>query len=487
MRRSKTESPGRGTTRALARFAAQLQYRDLPAPVIEAAKLAILNILAAALGGAHTRIGRLHLELAQDIGGGRRQSTLIGDGRRVSTALAAYANANLAFALDYEDVCCQVIHAGPIVVPAVLAAAEAQRASGRDVLTAVVAGYEVGTRIGLGMQPSAARGAQVWGQQYSPFASCAAVGRLGGLDAPTLDAALGIAGTYAPVPSAYKYFGVVSETRPMREVKLGWGWMSMAGLVAAQSARAGFGGGYGILDGNEGFWIMAGSDQHDFPAMTRALGRDWCILSTRYKLHPSIAWNHPAHVALQRLLRQHAVRPEDVRRLRAWNVGVARIADYQPQGAVDAQFSLPYTLATTLLGLPLTPALYSPRCIRSPAVRRALAKIECLTDPAMEQDWFVRHQMRSKIELQLRDGRVLVGEITFPDDSPPYGRDDVIRKLQELSGELLPAARLRAIVRAVDQLEKLPDIGALMRLLRPVRAGAATRAARARPRARPKR
>ena len=83
-------------------------------------------------------------------------------------------------------------------------------------------------------------------------------GKLYGLDADALDVAFGIAGTYATVPSAYKYFGIVAETRPMREVKLGWGWMSMAGTVAAQSAHRGFRGGHGVLDGEQGFYVMAG-------------------------------------------------------------------------------------------------------------------------------------------------------------------------------------------------------------------------------------
>lgn len=463
------DNPVDRVTRALASYAAETAFRDLPSEVIAAAKVAVLNSLAAAIGGAQTRIGRLHTELAREIGGGVRQSTLIGQGARVSRPIAAYANGSLAFALDYEDVCQYVIHPGPIVVPAALAVGEAQGASGRRLITAVVMGYEVGTRIGWSMQPSPERGAQVWGQQYTPFAACAAAGSLLRLSAEQMDVAFGVTGTYAPVPSAYKYFGIVEETRPMREAKLGWGWMSMAGVMGAISAKAGFRGGHGILDGSEGFWIMAGSDRCDFEKMTQGLGREWLILDTDYKLHPSIAWNHPPYVALRRLIDQHDLRPGEIEKVRVWNVGVSRIADFAPQSAVDAQFSLPYAIASTLLREPLTPALYDERKIRSARMRAMLGKIECIPDAAMDLDWFQGNTMRSRVEIELSDGRRLTAEVAFPADKPPYGRDQVIAKLRAMADGMLSEARVGQVVDAVDRLDRLADIGELVRLLVPAR------------------
>jgi 2-methylcitrate dehydratase PrpD len=456
-------------TRSLATWAAGLRFNDLPAPVVSHAKLAILNILAAAVGGAQTRIGRLHTQLAVEFGGGRREASVVGSTERVSPPFAAYANGNLAFAMDYEDVVHYVIHAGPIVVPAVLAVGEPARRNGRDVLAAVVAGYEIGTRIGLSMQPTAARGAQVWGQQYTPFAACAAAGNLLRLKAETLDAAFGITGTYATVPSAYKYFGVVAETRPMREVKLGWGWMSMAGTMGALSARAGFAGGHGILDGPEGFWIMAGSDRCDFAAMTAGLGQHWLVLDTEFKVHPSIAWNHPVHTALARFLREHGVTPADVERVVAKGLGASRIADYAPAGPVDAQFSLPYTIATTLLGLPLDANLYAERTLRSAAVKAMLARVRCEPDERADLLWFNEHREYFMITVELKSGRNVQFEVEYPRDKPEYGLPDIVRKLHALGEGVLPRTRREAIIEMVDNLEQVRDIGELGRLLRPAR------------------
>ena len=452
-------------TRQLASYAAGLRFKDLPREVIAHAKVAVLNIVAAAIGGARTRIGRIHAKLAKDFGGGISESTLIGGGGKVSRAAAAYANGNLAFALDYEDVCHYVIHAGPIVVPAALAIGESIGASGRQFLTAVVAGYESGTRIGLSMQPTAERGAQVWGQQYTPFAACAAVGNLLGLRAEAMDAAFGVTGTYATVPSAYKYFGIVAETRPMREAKLGWGWMSMAGTMGALSAQAGLRGGHGILDGQEGFWIMGGSDRVDHSQIVKDLGTTWLLLDTDFKLHPSIAWNHPPYVALCKLIAEHDVRAKDVVNVRVRNVGVNRIADYAPRSAVDAQFSLPYCIATTLLREPVSARLYDEKLIASRRVRSLLAKIECVADEQMELDWFQRNQMRTHIAITLTDGRTLEQTVTFPQDKPRYGKPDAIQKLRTMADYRFNEARIARIVDTIERLDKLTDIRDLMKLL----------------------
>ncbi len=452
-------------TRSLAEYAAAGNFDALPTDVVEHTKTCILNILGAALAGRKTRIGQMHIDLAKQTGGGISEATIIGDGARVSAAMASYANASLAFALDYEDVVCYCIHAGPVTIPSALAIGELVQANGRDLIAAIERGYEIGTRIGLSMQPSAERGSRVWGQQYTPFAPCIATSLLLRLDAEQIDAAMGVAGTYAPVPSAYKYFGIVEETRPMREAKLGWGWMALGGTFGALSAHQGFRGGYGILDGDEGFWIMAGSDQCDHSVMVKDLGQTHYILETEFKVHPSIAWNHPVHVGLKKLQANHNFRAEDVESIRVRGLGADRIADYKPSGAVDAMFSLPYTVATTLLGDKLLPTLYDQSRIDSDDVQNLLKRIRIEADAKADLAWFNEHRMCFDIHVELNDGRKLNENSEFARDKPKLGRPEIKEKFRELASVVLPAEKIDSIVTMVESLEELDDISKLCRLL----------------------
>jgi 2-methylcitrate dehydratase PrpD len=449
-----------GATSDLAAFASELRFEDLPEDVVETLKVATLNILGCCLGGAQTRIGRLHVELAKELGG-EGEAMIVGGGT-TSAPAAAYANASLGFALDYEDMIRYVAHPGHVTVGAGLAVG----GSGRDFLAALAAGFEICARIALAVQPTPERGAEVWGEQYHSFAAAATAGRLIGLDAERMEVAFGIAGAYTSVPSAYTYFGPVSETRPMREVKLAWGWNCLAGVVAALSAERGFAGGRGVLDGRHGFWIMHGSDRCDFERLTAGLGDEWLTRETEFKIHPSIGINHPAYWATKQLVEEHAVRAEDVERVRVTTLWAERIGDNSPVGEVDAQFSLPYTVAATILGEPLGAGMYAQERRDDPALRRLLGLIEVIADLAADRLFFEEQRLVQAVELVLADGTELRRKIEFPRDKPAFGRAEVERKFEDLAAGILDVPEREQVRDTVDRLETLADLGELTALLR---------------------
>jgi 2-methylcitrate dehydratase PrpD len=453
-------------TRDLVAFAAKTTYEDLSAEAVDAAKIAILNIIGNSIAGYQTRIGELHIGMAKDMGGGLGEATIIGDGTKVSVPLAAYANGNLGFALDYEDTVYYITHPGYITTASGLAMGEHLGSSGRDLLLAVILGYEILARIGMSMQPTPERGTQVWGEQYHPFASAITAGKLLGLDADALNVSFGIAGTYATVPSAYKYFGVIEETRPMREVKLGWGWMCMAGVVAAQSAKRGFKGGHGVLDGPQGFYIMAGSDRCDFDSMTKDLGKNWVITDTDYKPHPSIAWNHPPHDATKTLVAEHNITPDQVEKISIKGMGLNLIGDVSPAGAVDAQFSVPYTVVTTIMQEPLLPAMYSDEKLADPVLRDLLSKVELHDDPAAFDAFFTDQHMGFTIAIGLKSGETVTREVLWPRDQPAYGRSDIEAKFRDLAGTVMPTDQVERIMATIDGLDTLGSVGELTAMLK---------------------
>lgn len=450
-----------GVTRDLLDFVTAATYEDLSPEAIAATKSAVLNILGNCVAGNRTRIGQLHVEMAKDMGGGRAQATIIGDGARVSVPLAAFANGNLAFALDYEDTLQYVTHPGFITVSSGMAVGEQIGASGRDLILAVALGYEIVARIGLPMQPTPERGKLVFGEQYHPFAGAVTAGKLLGLDVEQFDAAFGVAGTYAPVPSAYKYFGVVAETRPMREVKLGWGWMSMAGTLAALSAHRGFRGGHGVLDGEQGFYVMAGSDRCDVARMTRGLGQGWMIVDTDFKIYPSIARNHPPHLAVRSLVEQHDVAPGDIERIVVRGMQMRLVADFDPRGAVDAQFSLPHAVVTAALREPLGPEMYTDERLADPLVRELLKRVTLDHDAEADTLYFNEQRLRFSVRIELKSGRSLTKDIEFPRDQPRLRWPQLEQKFRTLCGTVLPGAQVDRAIEMTANLDTLTDVGAL--------------------------
>lgn len=447
-----------GATRQLCDYIARTSYEDIPEKTREAAKTAILNIIGTSLGGYETRIGKMHVNLAKKWGAGNPESTIMGDGTKVSLPMAVYANGNLGFALDYEDMIHYIVHPGFITTSAALAMCEQRGMSGKDMLTAVVLGFEIGGRLADSMQPTPERGAKVWGEQYHPFCAATVAGKLMGFDADQMDSAFGIAGTYSLVPSAYKYFGLVEETRPMKEVKMGWGWMAMGGVAAALSVEEGFGGGHGVLDGQQGFYAMAGSDRCDWDVMTRGLGTEWFTDETEYKIHPSIGFNHPGYFATRSLVEENDIKAEQVEGIKISGMMMHNIGDVKPHHAVDAMFSLPYTVVSTIMREPLLPTMYSDEKLNDPLLRDLLGRTECVHLKESDAAFFNEQRMSFNIEIRMKDGKVYRRDVEFPRDKPPYGRPEVEKKVRDLAGCVLPSDQVEEIIKSVNDLENVASV-----------------------------
>ena len=182
-------------TRVLAAQASALSYQDLPAPAREIARQCVLDYLGVALAGAGDPLVRILLdELAE--AGGSPQASIIGHPTRLPALSAALVNGAAAHALDYDDVHMAMPgHPSVAILPGLLALAEVKGSSGREVITAFVAGYETACRIGATLKPGHYNLGFHSTGTVGCFGAAAACARLLGLDAEATAAALGIAGT----------------------------------------------------------------------------------------------------------------------------------------------------------------------------------------------------------------------------------------------------------------------------------------------------
>src|SRR5580700_3950288 len=256
-------------TIALAHYAANLRFEDLPAEVVQRAKDCIIDTAAAIIYGNTIPWSGAVVGYAQRMGPGGR-SRILGAGAAVQPAVAALANGTLSHAFELDNVVINPgagVHGGATLLPPGLAMAQDVGGSGRDLLAAVVAGAEVMIRIGWATKHSnEVHGFHAPGTT-GPFGAAIAAGRFLKLDAPTMTNALGIAGSLCGGLMEFARSGTGAMVK-----RLHIGHACEAGVMAANLAHGGFTGPTSVLEGEAGFLRVFCSD-FDLGALTRDLGR----------------------------------------------------------------------------------------------------------------------------------------------------------------------------------------------------------------------
>ena len=457
-------------TRELANFAVNLKFEDLPENVVTQAKLNILNIIGKALAGYKVSLAETYINLAKGMGGGMGDATLIGDGSKIACAPAAFANSSLATMLDYDDTLhWALVHPGNAAVSAALATGEGVKANGKDFITSIVLGYEIGGRIALAIQPSMERFPKVWGLGNQAYAASPPAGKMLGLDEDQMTSALGITGTYSVVPSCWKYLG--DETRPMREVKMAWGWSCMVGVFAALAAKEGLRmlQPSNILDGDTGWHIMHGSDQCEFDKMTEELGERWDILITSIKAYPACYLIFGPCDAVKDALQKETITPADIEKItvRSGEWITERLSDYAPVGVVDAQFSTQWAIAMMILGTPPGPEWCAEENLNDPKALEIASKVNLELDPDADRAWLEDGKSLNTVEITTKDGKKVTGFVDQPKGEYPnqFSPEEIRGTYERLADYVITPQQSEQIMETVDNLENLDDISKLAALL----------------------
>jgi len=372
------------TTKALAEYAQQITFEDLPLSVVERSKQIILDAIGCALGGSQTELVRV-IDTMIHQEGGNPICTLIGHSEKTSPAWCAFRNAAAVNALDFGDDN-YYGHPASTIVSTALAVAEEMKANGRAMITAVVAAYDVVARVGEAINPSSERFSKVWGVgTHQVFGAAVAASKLMGLRGEEFLYALGLAGVNAPLPSGLCWN---FEERPLSWHKDSVHWPAWAGLTAARLARSGFIGPRAVLDGPHSFWIMSASDRFDPAVLTSDLGSDFKILDSAFKPYPACRWIHTALDAVGILMQNNPIDVSDITSVDIETYHLIedyKFMDYSPVNMVDAEFSLPYPVAMILLDIPPGPDWYTPERMADPEARRLASLVQLHTTDEMNR------------------------------------------------------------------------------------------------------
>jgi 2-methylcitrate dehydratase PrpD len=396
----------------LAEWVVSLRFEDLPAAVVSAAKESIRDTLAGAVLGAHT--GRVQqFGALMGAGSTSESATSILRGSGVPVAEAAMYNAICAHGCELDDTLLGAGgHPGSVVVPAALAVAEGADLSGADLITAVVAGYELMYRTVAPIFPSnQQRGFQATGLG-GPFAAAATVASLTGADAAEMQDAFGIAGTYAAGLLEYDQTGGESK-------RLYAGLAARSGIESVELSRRGISGPRTIYEGRRGVFAAFG-DELDEELATVGLGTDFSIVSKRrVKRYPTVGSFHGALDAIGELM-DDGLRPDDIERIDVFLAPLSVVhggAVTIPTDTVSAQFSCRYSVAVRILFGSNDLAFYEDSELWADArVLELGRKIFVLADDRLDA---LAEQGRGRVAVTTTDGRVLRN-----DQPVPAGRPD---------------------------------------------------------------
>jgi 2-methylcitrate dehydratase PrpD len=441
-------------TQRLADYVTGLRFSDLSVESVTMARRCILDAIGCGLQGITTEEGALAASAATDYDEGKSVGVW-GTRTRASAPTAAFVNGTAAHARELDDWVAD-IHAGAVIVPAALALGEKLRANGQDLITAVVAGYEVGARVSLGAGPQSmrTRGWMPTGP-CGPFAAATVAGKLLDLDTTQMTWALGLAGSYAGGIWAFGADGTMSK-------RFMCGKAAEAGIVAAFLARRGFTGPAAILESPLGGFFpvyMPGSSEPD--SVLRDLGREPAILMTGFKPYASCLGVHgPIEAALE--VRRAGVRPEDVT-----HILVTTSAQTKRQGAnrkirtlTDAQLSVVYGVAVSLVAGDASIAAFTQEWISNPDVIELLDRIALEADDSLPNGQAI-------LEVRTRDGSTHRVGARIPRGYPqnPMSEVELVAKFRTLAAFSLPdaaVAKASGLLNSLETLETLDDLVACL-------------------------
>jgi aconitate decarboxylase len=452
-------------TRRIAEFVSGLRYENIPAEVRERLKLLILDALGCAIYGAHLEWCRILRETLEQLDK-TRDTSIWGTDRRLSSVHAALVNGTQVQSFELDDVHREgILHVGAVTLPALIAVAQTHaQLSGRDFVTAAVAGYEIGPRVGLCMGPQHI--GQGWhsGATVGVFSAAAAAARGLALDTETTVHALGVAGTQSSGLMAAQYGAMVKRMHAGRAAQ--------SGLYAALLAERGFTGIVDVFEAPYGGFCTTFSrsqDRFDLTALTAGLGERYETMRVSLKFYACVGSNHTTLDALADIRKRHPFTAADIERIvvHASQVTVDHAGwPYRPEGLTAAQLNLPFCAATLILTGDAFVDEFTPDCVNDRARIELARRVQVIHDSSITARG-AAHRHHVRVEVYFRDGSVERETRDAPRGSEQRFADtaQIVEKFRKLTRAVMAEDRQNALIDAVLRLDELPDSRAMIDLL----------------------
>lgn len=451
----------------IAKKSEQISFSDLPEKVVERSKRFILDLLGCTLGAKSVTSSKIMNQVVSNFGG-NPQSTIIGSPHKTSAPFAALINGTTGHAFDMDDDHREgTLHSSVVIFPAVMAVAEMGITSGQELITAFALGSELMIRLGESFM------GQSYYQGFHPtgttgvFGAALGVGKILGLSAQKLTWSLGIAGSQAAGLLEFGSDG--SWTKRMQA-----GHPAMGGVLSAFLAQEGYTGPATIFEGRAGFEkAYSHKEQYDLTKINGQFGSRWEMADTSIKPHACCRFSCPIADCGLELANKYDIKPDDIDDIlvQANKWMIYALCDpaerkYRPQTVVDAQFSLPYAVAVTLVKKRASVPEFTDAAIKDPDVLKVASKVRWELEPEFEK--LYPKVYPAQVTLTTKDGSKYVTRVDHPKGDPenPVSYNELIDKFMLLASATFSKEKLEKIIDTTMKLDKLTDISQLAGLLR---------------------
>ncbi|MBN1945898.1 MAG: MmgE/PrpD family protein [Bradymonadales bacterium] len=452
-------------SKLLATFCAELSYDKLPVEVTRKAKLCLLDYLANIYGSLELQAARNVLAYIRSLGGSGR-ATVHGTDLVTDLHHAAFANGTLAEAIEAQDgLRFGGNHPGTAVIPAALAVGEDLHSSGREVITAIVTGYEAACRPAMAVHPAHTMAGFLPTGTCGTFGAAVASGCLKRFSPETMLNALGNAGYLVPLSMAEQLMGGYT-------IKIVQGGQAAsAGLMAAAMAEHGLTGAPYVLEGSSlkgGFTQITMRGRPMMEKLSEGLGEQYPILEVYFKPYTTCRHTHGAAQAILELKASASLDPSEVERVTVLTYTIATVAVGKQvvlnDSFVNAQFSLPYVVAVCLTDGALGPLQLTEERLGDAALIELAGRVEVIGDK--ELGALYPGMTASAVEVHLKDGQVLTRRVNVPKGDPrdPMEEEALAEKVRFFAGQR-DTARVEQLIQTVLSLDQVPDIHQVIALI----------------------
>ncbi|MPZ42246.1 MAG: MmgE/PrpD family protein [Betaproteobacteria bacterium] len=443
----------------LSEFLAGLRFDDIPQSVVARTEDLFLDWFASALAGKGARPTEVMQRFAATMGPATGPAEVFTSRGKTSALFAALVNGAASHFVEQDDLHnSSVLHPATVVFPAVLAVAQEIGASGKALITAAVAGYECGVRVGEFLGRSHYKVFHTTGTA-GKLAAAAAVGRLLGLDAQRMNHCLGSAGTMAA--GLWEFLRDAADSKQLHTAKA-----AADGLMAAYIARDGFTGAARIFEGPQGMGAGMSTDA-DPSRLVDGLGSRWATAETSFKFHASCRHTHPAADALLEGMRRERLRADDIARVTALvHQGAIDVLGpvTDPQTVHQSKFSMGFVLANIALHGRAGLSEFTDAALRDPRLRsfhdKVGMKLDSEVDTAYPKRWI------GKVEIRTHDGRTVAQRVDTPKGDPDntLSRPELEDKAMRLAAYAGGAseAEMRTVIARIWHLHDQADARAFL-------------------------